>query len=122
MNELIRFSNAGGVVTVSINVSTHLPWDYVYTEENYPFSYRANSGSANPMPHEYALGFPNQMNFDFNSWDVSFFVPGAGHNYSIEIKWMQDGNELHNWKKDGTTDENTSNVLTFRGGARFLGQ
>lgn len=122
MNELIRFQKSGGVLSVEITVSTFLPWDYGYTEENVRTTYRSNSSEGKTMPHSYALGFANQMEFDFNSFEVNLFVDGQTEDFEIRIVWRQDGRVLHQWVRSGPTNAETPQVLNLPGSVRFLGQ
>ena len=106
MSELVEFDPRQGVISVVIDIKTPLPWSYTYTEANGPVTYSAKSETQNG-PHRYALGFPQQMNSDTNSFVLTVVNPSKeAADYALTVEWVQEGSPgskpLHSFKKTGT--------------------
>jgi hypothetical protein len=97
--ELVQFSKNGDVVTFRVTVNGTLAWRYVYVADNYKFS-KTNQDSP---PYEHAVGLPNEINNEINTWDFQLGnLSAAAVPYTLEITWMQNGNPIHSWNQSGT--------------------
>ena len=114
--ELVKFNLQGGVVTIHVVIEGLIAWRYVYAAEDRQFI--KTSSEAGPCMH--TLGFPHELNNDINNWDIQ--VANIGNeelSYVARIFWVQDGNPLHTWEKEGSVPPNEVKVET--GSALIVG-
>jgi hypothetical protein len=123
MTELVKISKNGGNVFISIKIETILPWNYIYVD--HPNNYPSDSTLHKPFPHKYSIGFPEQINFSYNNWEVDFINPtGNSQKYNMSIEWYQDGNPnpIHVWPKPEEIEgelKNDQQIKRIKGEAKY---
>lgn len=94
--ELIKFKKGGGVVTIEIIITGKVTWRYKYVSDNKIF---VKNSLSNP-PFIHSLGLPHDLENDVNTWDIQIGnLSDEVQKYTIEIRWIQDDNLIHQWPK-----------------------
>jgi len=113
--EIIRFRPGGGAVSFRVEVTGLVVWRYRYDADGAVFVRKSSEG---PGP-SHALGNPEELRGDVNSWDVHMVSPDEkSRDYRIEVSWSQDGGRIHHWQKQGKASGDTP--VTERGDAFLL--
>jgi hypothetical protein len=105
--EQIRFSRAGGPVTVQFTIVGTVAWRYSYQTDGPVFVRKSSQGA----PPSHALGTPADLDFDLNTWSVQFAsVDDKQHDYRVTADWQQDGRKIHSWTCSGGVQGNVPQV------------
>ncbi|MFQ5754168.1 MAG: hypothetical protein ACE5HI_19450 [bacterium] len=92
---------------IQITIEGLVTWRYVYACDNGTFK----KNSQDPGPFIHTLGLPHELNNDTDSWDIYLAnISDKEQKYTAQIKWQQDGRELHTWQKSGSLPSDSSDV------------
>jgi len=102
--KVVKIDKGSVPVTIHVSITGLVAWRYYYAADEKEFS----GNSKNNQEHVHYLGRPDELDFDYNEWEIQLASLGEDSVECIlSIVWKQDAKILHEWnnKADLTNDE-----------------
>ena len=105
---IIKMAPTSDAVSVRLTIDGVVDWAYLVSSPDHDYK---DAGTSN-APIDLPLGQPANLNLDPVEWTVHLGnVSAADVDYSVTLDFMQAGDVLDSWSKEGTVKSSDEAVL-----------